>query len=75
MGVIDVDQLPAVREVFAGEPVHRDEHKVYYFINQTLPDYRPMIYGVASRPLIWVVRDYLKEKFFDKFFSRSQSLN
>jgi hypothetical protein len=75
MGIIDLDQSPTVREVLAAGSVYQDEQKLYYFVNQTLPDYRPMIYGAASRPLIWVVRDYLKERFFDKLFSRSQSLN
>jgi len=37
--------------------------RYYYFVSKTLPEYRPLVYGVASRPFSALIIESLKSLF------------
>jgi len=63
MKVAVIDSQSRIENIFEGKRETQQNESLYYFVNSTLPDYKPMIYGVASRPITWVVYDYLKKIF------------
>ncbi|OGC32882.1 hypothetical protein A2311_00020 [candidate division WOR-1 bacterium RIFOXYB2_FULL_48_7] len=40
------------------------DRQIIYFINQTPPEYQPMIYGAAFKPWLWTVGETLKKLLF-----------
>jgi len=58
-----------VQEILGTLSLEKSDPRLYYFINSTLANYQPIIYGVANRSLIWVLSDLLSQK-FKNIFSR-----
>ncbi|MCX5751795.1 MAG: hypothetical protein NT099_09075 [Candidatus Saganbacteria bacterium] len=60
MNFVVIDEERKVEHISVNPKDYRPLSKYYYFASQTEDGYRPLIYGVASKPLPVALIDSLK---------------